>query len=334
MEAQKPNPEPEIWDAYSSAVSNAAETIGPAVVHLNAAGAKAPAKGYSLLQIPQKGVGSGLIIHSDGFILTNEHVIEHADKILVSTASGGRFPARLVGTDPMTDLAMLKIEAKGLPHAQPAYASKVKVGQLVVAIGNPFGLQWTVTSGVVSALHRTIAIGPGLQLSHLIQTDAAINPGNSGGPLVNSRSEVIGITTMMIRGAQGLGFAVSLAEVRNVIEQLISDGQVLRPFLGISGHGLLLDESEAAAARAGKGVLVLEVQPRSPAHDGGIQAMDIILSANGKQVESMRELSAVIQGGRVGEKIRMDVLRGKVTVPLEVILRDKGLPKGKRKPLP
>jgi S1-C subfamily serine protease len=321
-----------IHDAYSKAVMLAAEKVGPAVVNLCTNSYKISAKGYFILNAPQKGYGSGLLIHPDGFILTNEHVIEGAEKIHATLSDGRRFQARLVGTDPMTDLALLKIEGSGFPYAPPAYTAPVNVGQLVVAIGNPLGFQWTVTAGVVSAVHRTLVIGPGIHLSHLIQTDAAINPGNSGGPLVNSKQEVIGITTMMIRGAQGIGFAIALSEVRSVIEQLMNDGHVLRPFLGISGHGLLLDESESLLVGAEKGVLVLEVQPQSPAHMAGIQAMDVILSAKGKPVESMKELSSIIQNAKVGEKILLDILRGSKKILLEVILKDKGLPRKKPKP--
>ncbi|MCL5055672.1 MAG: trypsin-like peptidase domain-containing protein [Firmicutes bacterium] len=332
MESQQFNHEFEIWDAYSSAVMKASEKVGPAVIHLSTINSKILSKNSSIFQLPQKGIGSGLLIDSDGYVLTSAHFIGNTDKISAQTTEGEKIKTRLIGIDPISGLVILKLEGKNFPCIKPAYQAKVRVGELVIAAGNPTGLACAVTAGVISAIHPSLNLGPGLQLSHLIQTDAAINPGNSGGPLVNSKQEVIGISAFMVRGSQGLGFATALSDVEKVIEQLINDGHVFRPFLGIAGHALILDEKEKNESGRTKGILLLEVQKQSPASESGLRPMDIILNINGIPIESMRELSEVIQKAKVGERLNLALLREKKRTEAQVILRDKGIFK-RRKPL-
>ncbi|MCL4513706.1 MAG: S1C family serine protease [Candidatus Eremiobacteraeota bacterium] len=310
MESQQFNHEFEIWDAYSSAVMKASEKVGPAVIHLSTINSKILSKNSSIFQLPQKGIGSGLLIDSDGYVLTSAHFIGNTDKISAQTTEGEKIKTRLIGIDPISGLVILKLEGKNFPCIKPAYQAKVRVGELVIAAGNPTGLACAVTAGVISAIH----------------------PGNSGGPLVNSKQEVIGISAFMVRGSQGLGFATALSDVEKVIEQLINDGHVFRPFLGIAGHALILDEKEKNESGRTKGILLLEVQKQSPASESGLRPMDIILNINGIPIESMRELSEVIQKAKVGERLNLALLREKKRTEAQVILRDKGIFK-RRKPL-
>ncbi len=281
----------------------------------------------------QRSLGSGFIISKDGFIVTNNHVIENADKIEVILKDEKEFDADIVGRDPNTDLALIKIKAtNSLPVLTFGNSDTLAVGQWVVAIGSPFGLEHTVTAGIVSAKGRVIGSGP---YDDFIQTDASINPGNSGGPLLNMEGEVVGINTAIVAGGQGIGFAIPVNLAKGVIEQLKTSGEVTRGWLGVG----IQDISEEVAAYYGikerKGVLVTEVFPGDPADMAGIQPKDIILSVDDKTVENARELTGVIANIQVGDKVKIKAMReGKIkTFKVVIAKRQDGLiaEKGARK---
>ena len=259
----------------------------------------------------QRSLGSGFIIDQEGYIVTNNHVVENADKIEVILNDEKQFDAKIVGRDPNTDLALIKIKTKqSLPALKFGDSEQLKVGQWVLAIGSPFGLEHTVTAGIVSAKGRVIGSGP---YDDFIQTDASINPGNSGGPLLNMDGEVIGINTAIVAGGQGIGFAIPVSLAKGIIDQLKNKGEVTRGWLGVG----IQDISKEVAAYYGieeeKGVLVIEVFPGDPADLAGIKPKDFILSVNGKKVGTSRELTGLIADIGVGETAKIKVWRdGKI----------------------
>ncbi|MGB2689398.1 MAG: DegQ family serine endoprotease [Desulfobacterales bacterium] len=255
----------------------------------------------------QRSLGSGFIIDKDGYIVTNNHVIDNADKIVVILKDEKEFEAKIVGRDKNTDLALIKIESNhNLPVLGFGDSDALKVGQWVVAIGNPFGLEQTVTAGIVSAKGRVIGSGP---YDDFIQTDASINPGNSGGPLLNMKGEVIGINTAIIAGGQGIGFAIPVNLAKNVIVQLKSTGEVTRGWLGVGIQDISEEVAEYYGIKEKKGVLVTEVFPGDPADLAGIKPKDIILSVNGKAVDSARQLTGMIADIIVGDTIQIKINR-------------------------
>ena len=255
----------------------------------------------------QRSLGSGFIIDGDGFIVTNNHVIEDADQIKVILADDKEFDAELVGRDPKTDLALIRIKgAKSLKPLELGNSERLKVGTWVVAIGSPFGLEQTVTAGIVSAKGRIIGSGP---YDDFIQTDASINPGNSGGPLLNMDGEVVGINTAIIASGQGIGFAIPINMAKGIIDQLKDDGEVTRGWLGVGIQDLTPELAEYYDLKAEKGVLVTQVFEGDPADNAGIKVNDIILSVDGKSVSTGRELSAKIANTPVGSKTRLDLIR-------------------------
>lgn len=258
-------------------------------------------------EFKQRSLGSGFLIDKDGYIVTNNHVIENADKIEVILKDEKRFEAEIVGRDANTDLALIKIKPeRNLPVLQFGDSDTLKVGQWVVAIGNPFGLDNTVTAGIVSAKGRVIGSGP---YDDFIQTDASINPGNSGGPLLNMNGEVIGINTAIIASGQGIGFAIPVNLARGIIEQLKQKGVVTRGWLGVGIQPLSEELAAYYGIENGKGVLVTEVFPGNPADAAGIKPKDIILSVSGKKVETVRDLTSMIAAIGVGETAKIKVLR-------------------------
>ena len=255
----------------------------------------------------QRSLGSGFIIDQSGFIVTNNHVVEGADKIKVILKDEREFDAEVKGRDPNTDLALIKIKSDGdLPSIQFGNSDNVKVGEWVMAIGNPFGLEHTVTVGIISAKGRVIGSGP---YDDFIQTDASINPGNSGGPLINMDGKVVGINTAIIAGGQGIGFAIPVNMAKGIIEQLQSKGEVTRGWLGIGIQDLTKELKEYYGVKGDAGVLITNVFPGDPAEKAGIRAKDIILEVNGKEVDSSRGLSRTIAEAPVGQKTELLVLR-------------------------
>jgi serine protease Do len=258
-------------------------------------------------EFKQRSLGSGFIISDDGFVVTNNHVIEDADEITVKLAGGDEFEARIVGRDPNTDLALIRIESEDrFPAIPMGNSDGLKVGEWVVAIGSPFGLEQTVTAGIVSAKGRVIGSGP---YDDFIQTDASINPGNSGGPLINMNGEVVGINTAIIAAGQGIGFAVPINMARNIIEQLREHGEVTRGWLGVAIQELDEEMAEYYGVEKGEGVFVAKVFDGDPADAAGIRAGDIIVSVDGKKVSTTRELTGLIAGIPVGKKAAVNVLR-------------------------
>ena len=259
----------------------------------------------------QRSLGSGFIIDQEGYIVTNNHVVENADKIEVILKDEKEFDAEIIGRDPNTDLALIKIKAKqDLAALKFGDSDELKVGQWVMAIGNPFGLEHTVTAGIVSAKGRVIGSGP---YDDFIQTDASINPGNSGGPLLNMEGEVIGINTAIVAGGQGIGFAIPVNLAKGIIDQLKNKGEVVRGWLGVGIQDVSKEVAEYYGIEAKKGVLVIEVFPGDPADSAGIKPKDIILSVNGKKVETTRELTSLIAVTGVGDTADIKIWRdGKV----------------------
>lgn len=258
----------------------------------------------------EQSLGSGVIVSSDGYIVTNNHVIEQADEIKVILMDKKSFKAKVVGSDPKTDIAIIKIDAKGLPMLPWGDSDKLQVGEFVLAIGNPFGLSHTVTMGIISAVGRAdVGI---TDYENFIQTDAAINPGNSGGPLVNIKGELIGINTAIFSktgGYQGIGFAVPSNMVRIVMDQLIKQGKVTRGWLGITIQELTPDIAQKFGLKQSEGALVSDVAKGSPAHRAGIMRGDIILELNGKKVRDVATLRNMVAQSRIGSQVEIKVLR-------------------------
>ncbi|MFY9944155.1 MAG: Do family serine endopeptidase [Desulfobacterales bacterium] len=255
----------------------------------------------------QRSLGSGFIIDKSGFVVTNNHVVEDADEIRVILKNGKEFDAAIVGRDPNTDLALIKIKSdQALPILELGSSAGLEVGQWVMAIGSPFGLEHTVTAGIVSAKGRVIGSGP---YDDFIQTDASINPGNSGGPLINLQGEVVGINTAIIAGGQGIGFAIPIDLARGVIEQLKQAGEVTRGWLGVAIQNLSEELAEYYGVGDRKGVLVTEVFPGDPADKGGIRAGDIILAVKDQPVATSRDLTRLIADLSVGQTVGVKILR-------------------------
>jgi S1-C subfamily serine protease len=272
-------------DPYSASVIHAFETVGPAVVHIQAQQAGG-----------QVGTGSGVVFTPDGYLVTNSHVVAKAAKLAATLPDGRRLEARLVGDDPATDLAVLRLEATSLVHAAFGSSSRIRVGQLVVAIGNPLGFQATVTAGIVSALGRTLRSPSGRLIESVIQTDAPLNPGNSGGALVDSRGRVIGVNTAMIGRAQGLCFAIGADTAIDVAARLMRDGRVKRARLGLSGQTTMLDARLARRLHRepGSGVLLAELAADGPADRAGLKAGDVILQFGGVDIFSVDDLHRLL----------------------------------------
>ncbi|MCL5884805.1 MAG: Do family serine endopeptidase [Deltaproteobacteria bacterium] len=256
----------------------------------------------------ENALGSGVILGEDGLIVTNEHVVRDADEIVARLSDGTEHRARIVGTDPRTDIALLRIEpARKLPVAALGDSSRLRVGQWAIAVGNPFGLESTVTVGVISAMGRTDVGDEGSD--EFIQTDASINPGNSGGPLLNTRGEVIGINTAMVSAGQGIGFAIPINTVKSIEGDLVRDGSVRRGWLGVGIQPLTAELAESFAAKGEKGLLVNRVFPGSPAESAGLRDGDILIGLAGKAVAGVREFQRQIAAVRPGSAVELDIVR-------------------------
>jgi len=305
-----------LLDAYSRAVIDVVDRVGPAVVRL-AVQSGADRRG---------GTGSGVIVAPDGLILTNSHVAGAASRIEVTTADGQDLHARLVGDDPDTDLALIRVdEAVTLPAAPLGDSRRLKRGQLVIAIGNPLGFESTVTTGVVSALGRSLRSRTGRLIDDVIQTDAALNPGNSGGPLVSSRGEVVGINTAVIMGAQGICFAVAANTASFVLGELVRHGRVRRAFIGIAAQQTAIPprRRRAAGLAQDSAVMVGTVEPDSAAARAGLRAGDIVLGLDGEIIAGADDLVRALTGDRIGRAVALEVLRGTERLALSVVPRER-----------
>lgn len=311
----------DVLDVYSQAVIQVVERVGPSVVRITMArGVRTPWGRYGELQ----GVGSGVIIAPDGFILTNSHVVMGAQEIEVLLADGQQFPAEVVGTDPHTDLAVLRIPSSGLPAAEIGDSDRLRVGQLVIAIGNPLGFQFTVTTGVVSALGRALRSQTGRLIENVIQTDAALNPGSSGGPLVDSRARVVGINTAIIAPAQGICFAIPSNTAKWVAGQLIAEGKVHRAYLGIVGQTVRLPRHLIVGHRIPQetGVAVVAIAPGSPAAASDLWEGDIIVALGQEPVTTIDALQKILARMPIGTRAILTVLRGEKRLELPVRLAE------------
>jgi S1-C subfamily serine protease len=312
----------ELLDAYSRAVIGAAERISPAVVNIDV---QQRPRGQSTVAPSARqeahGSGSGCIFTPDGFILTNSHVVHRASKIEVTLSDGRRFQADLVGDDPETDLAVIRIHGHNLTPAPLGDSQTVRVGQVVIAIGNPYGFQCTVTAGVVSALGRSLRSRSGRLIDNVIQTDAALNPGNSGGPLVTSHGEVIGINTAVILPAQGLCFAVAINTATFVAGRLIRDGKVRRSYIGVAGQDVPLPRRLARFHHlpVESGILVASIEPGSPAQRAGVAEGDIIIGYNDAAVGGIDDLHRQLTETQVGTQSRLTIIRGTEKQVLNIV---------------
>jgi S1-C subfamily serine protease len=294
-------------DPYGTIIE-IAEKIGPAVVGVSTR-RQAYDWFWGAYEIP--GVGSGVIFDPKGYILTNDHVVHGARTITVTLHDGRQVQGELVGTDPSTDLAVVKINETNLPVAPLGDSENLRVGELAVAIGNPLGLelQRTVTAGIISALNRTIQTEDGNVLEGLIQTDASINPGNSGGPLVNSSGQVIGINTAKATQAEGIGFAIPINVAKPIVEELITHGKIITPWLGIIGGTVTREIATYYNLPVDKGVLVAEIVPGSPADQAGLRQGDVITAFNLIAIETIEDLTGALEKARVGDKVQLTVVR-------------------------
>jgi len=302
-----PPPDEELLDSYSRTVSRAVEMIGAAVVNIRVH----KAGGQGQRGSEPGGSGSGFVIAPDGFILTNSHVVQGADKLEVTLADGQVFAGNLVGEDAETDLAVLRINAAPLAHARLGDSKSIRVGQIAIAIGSPFGFHRTVTAGVVSALGRSMRAQSGRLIDNVIQTDAALNPGNSGGPLVNSRGEVIGVNTAIILPAQGICFAIASNTAEFVAAWLIKEGRVRRSWIGVIGQNVPIHRRVVRFHRlaADHGVLVAGIEPGSPASRAGLKDGDVIVAFAGEAVSGIDELHRHLVANAIGIPLPITVLR-------------------------
>lgn len=315
-----------VLEAFSNSIADIAEKVGPAVVNIDTVRmvkTQLPSFEDPIFRrffgrefeefrriIPQKGTGSGFIINQEGYVLTNEHVVRKADKIKVTLSDGREFIGEVIGSDVTSDMAIVKIQADHLPTVTLGDSDKLRVGEIVIAIGNPYGLQQTVTMGVVSAKDRSIPMGTGGRIyKNFIQTDTAINPGNSGGPLLNIKGEVVGINTAIIPYAQGIGFAIPINIAKRNIDDLINLGKVIRSWLGVYIQEVTPEIAEQFDLTEAKGVLVGDVIEDSPAEEAGIKRGDIIAKVNDEEVNSPEELQDKIRSIEIGEKANVEVMR-------------------------
>jgi S1-C subfamily serine protease len=309
---QQQTDDSELLDAYSRAVIAAVDAVGPAVVKIDAG----------------RGGGSGVVFSPDGLVLTNSHVVERVPRLTLTLPDGRSFRADVLGSDPDTDLAVVRATVPAgasLPWASLGDSRAIRVGQIAIAIGNPYGFQHTVTAGVVSALGRSLRSQSGRLMDDIIQTDAALNPGNSGGPLVTTRGDVIGINTATILPAQGLCFAIASNTARFVVSRLLRDGRIRRSFIGVAGQNVPISRSTARANQiaVSAGVLVVSVEPDSPAATAGLHTGDVMLAFDGQAVGGIDDLHRLLTEERIGIAVPLTILRRGARRQLTVVPREK-----------
>ncbi|HLI78395.1 MAG TPA: trypsin-like peptidase domain-containing protein [Candidatus Binataceae bacterium] len=303
----------QLLDAYSTAVSGAAEKVSPSVVHVEVAHSKGS-------EGARGGSGSGFIFTPDGFVLTNSHVVNRASTIHLTLLDGRRMSADLVGEDPDSDLAVLRIGAPDLTAAELGDSSALKVGQVAIAIGSPYGFQYSVTAGVVSAMGRSLRAASGRMIDNVIQTDAALNPGNSGGPLVNSRGQVIGVNTAVILPAQGICFAIAVNTVKFVAARLLRDGRIIRAHLGIAGMNVPILRKVVRFYRLAveSGVMVSQVEAGGAADKAGVRPNDIVIAFGEHSISSIDTLHKLLSDEHADVKTALTILRGTEKLTIEV----------------
>ena len=306
-----------LLDAYSRTVVSAVTRVAPAVVNIDVKLRASAERGDREVS----GNGSGFVITPDGFILTNSHVVHSASAITINLPDGREYPAQLIGDDPDTDLAVVRIDAPQLAHVRLADSENLRVGQLVVAIGNPLGFEASVTAGVVSALGRSMHAQSGRLIDNIIQTDAALNPGNSGGPLVNSAGEVVGVNTAMIRPAQGICFAIGSNTAKLVAGWLIKDGKIRRSYIGVAGQNVPIHRRIVRFYRLPleTAILVVSVEKNSPAERAGLRQGDLIVAFNDKPIGTVHHLHRVLVGEQINVGASLTIIRHteKLDLPIQ-----------------
>jgi S1-C subfamily serine protease len=298
-----------LLDAYSKAVIKSSQQVSPSVVHIKVSGN--PAQGRQNSDEEPMGGGSGFIISPEGFIVTNSHVVHQMIRIDVQLADGRSFPAQMVGEDPATDLAVIRIYTDRLTCARLGNSARLRVGQLAIAIGNPFGFEYTVTAGVISALGRSLRSSTGRTIDNVIQTDAALNPGNSGGPLVNSLGQVIGVNTAIILSAQGICFAVASNTVEYIVSNLIIKGRIKRGFIGISGQviNLPVRVTHYNKLTVHSGILVQNIERQAAVDNSELHLGDIIVGFDQKAVAHVDDLQRLLDEHTINKRVELEVLR-------------------------
>ena len=310
----RPTDDFSLLDAYSQTVVSVSSKASGAVVQVKTNKPKGQ-------QVGQEGMGSGFFLSADGYLDTNSHVIQQAPGWTIGLPDGQQVPGLQVGNDPATDIAVLKVDVAHQAILTFADTTRLQVGQLAIAVGNPLGFQYSVTAGVVSALGRTLRSATGRLIDDVIQTDAALNPGNSGGPLMNSNGEVIGVNTAVIQGAQGICFAVAGNLANWVVSQLISQGRVRRGFIGVSGQQVQLQAplQERLKLRQRNAVLVQQAQSGAPAAQGGVVPGDVLLAFDGKPIRGIEDLHKYLDQSTIGRAGRLDLLRNGHMIHLDIV---------------
>jgi len=318
LQGNQPHTESELLDAYSRAVVSAAERVSPSVAKIEVTQSARARNGESR---ERQGGGSGFIFTPDGLVLTNSHVVHDASRIQVSLPDGGQYPAHLIGDDPATDIAVIRIDAPSLPAVELGDSQKLRVGQLAIAIGNPYGFQYTVTAGVVSALGRSLRSYSGRMIDDVIQTDASLNPGNSGGPLVSSDGKVIGVNTATIMGAQGLCFAIGINTAKFVASRLLQQGRIRRAYIGVEAQTVPLHRRIVRFYDLPKetGVMVTGIENGSPAQKAGLREGDVILAFGPQPVAGVDDLHRLLTELQVGTRNSISVLRGTERVQIAIV---------------
>jgi len=331
----------ELLDAYSRAVIHVVEHVGPAVVNIRVGRAardafhphpdpppsrgrgnefSPPPRGKGNEYSPAHGAGSGVVIAPDGYLLTNHHVVQAGTHFEVTFTDGAAVPAEVVGSDAPTDLAVLRAQNSGLPYAALGDSARLRAGQLVIAMGNPLGFESSVSTGVVSALGRSLRSQTGRLIENIIQHTAPLNPGNSGGPLLDSRGEVVGINTAIIARAQGIGFAIPARTAQWVLSQILAHGRVRRGYLGIGGRDRPVERRlvRALDLQAERAVEVMSAEPDGPAYRAGVRVGDLILALNGNVVQFVDDLHRGLSESPFGQSVRLELLRRTKRMTLEV----------------
>ena len=317
---QPPASDADLLDAYSRTVIGVADKVSPSVVNIEVQQQVSSRRPNSSPQ-EARGSGSGFIFTPDGLTLTNSHVVHGASRIEVTMLDGRRCQADLIGDDPDTDLAVIRIDAPNLVPAELGDSRSVRVGQMVVAIGNPYGFQYSVTAGVVSALGRSLRSQSGRLIDDVIQTDAALNPGNSGGPLVGSNGKIIGVNTALIRPAQGICFATAIDTAKFVAGRLIRDGRITRSFIGVAGQNVPVPRRVVRYydLPVETAILIVSFEQNSPAQKAGLREGDLVVGFDGQPVSGIDDLHKLLTGERAGKTATIEIIRGTERLNVNVV---------------